>query len=175
MGTLLAKLAGGDRRSTGRTDEVVRDVLANPAGIAELFDGLDRDDSIIRMRAADAIEKASRRRPDLLGPFKAHVLHHLATAEQPEVQWHTAQMATRLELSEAEAARVVERLKRLFGESPSRIARANAIDVLAQLAGPRPGLRDEVKRLIDTALASETPAISARARQVVKRNPWCRA
>ena len=174
MGALLAKLAGGDRRSVGRTDEVVDDVLADPARVAELFDGLDGDDPIIRMRAADAIEKASRRQPALLGPYKARVLHHLATAAQPEVQWHTAQMAVRLALSDEEVASAVARLKHLFAESASRIARANAIDALAQLADTRPSLKAEVKRLVAAALASETPAVSARARKVVRTKPWCR-
>ena len=54
---LLEQLAGGDRRSIGRSNEVVATVLADPELLSVLFSGLDHDDPLIRMRAADAREK----------------------------------------------------------------------------------------------------------------------
>jgi hypothetical protein len=40
MTDLLEKLKGGDRRSIGRVDEVVANVLSNPEAFKTLFDGM---------------------------------------------------------------------------------------------------------------------------------------
>src|SRR5271170_8027912 len=64
MHPLLKKLSGGDRRSIGRSNEVVDHVLAHPAHLSHVFEGLAVDDPVVRMRAADAIEKITARRPD---------------------------------------------------------------------------------------------------------------
>jgi hypothetical protein len=59
--SILAKLEGGDRRSIGNSEEVVQTVSKNPALFEELFSGLLADDPVVRMRAADAIEKLLER------------------------------------------------------------------------------------------------------------------
>ncbi len=55
MSDLLGKLQGGDRRSIGRADEVVADVLNDPALFDDLFQGMLHDDPVVRMRSADAV------------------------------------------------------------------------------------------------------------------------
>lgn len=67
---ILDQLRGGDRRSIGRVPHVVRVVSKNRELTGELIVGLVSDDPIIRMRAADALEKVSKERPSLLDPFK---------------------------------------------------------------------------------------------------------
>ena len=59
MRPILKKLAGGDRRSIGRSNEIVAEVLRHPSRLSHLFEGLANDDPLVRMRAADAIEKIS--------------------------------------------------------------------------------------------------------------------
>lgn len=66
MPGLLEKLAGGDCRSIGRSNKVVADVLRNPSLFPGVFAGLLEEDPLIRMRAADAIEKITARIPKLL-------------------------------------------------------------------------------------------------------------
>ncbi len=66
MHPILGKLQGGDRRSIGRSDEVVAQVLADPALLAPLAEGLLADDPLVRMRAADALEKVTAQHPDWL-------------------------------------------------------------------------------------------------------------
>lgn len=70
MHPLLKKLSGGDRRSIGRSNEVVAHVLAHLAHFRYVFEGLATDDPVVRMRSADAIEKITAQRPDLLRPYK---------------------------------------------------------------------------------------------------------
>jgi hypothetical protein len=57
MDTILRKLEGSDRRSIGRVDEVVTAVIKKPSFFNELIGGLFVEDPVVRMRAADAIEK----------------------------------------------------------------------------------------------------------------------
>jgi hypothetical protein len=66
------------------------------------------DDEVVRMRAADAIEKISNRRPGHLQQHKKEILAVAASAVQQEVRWHAAQMIPRLNLSPAERVVAVE-------------------------------------------------------------------
>jgi hypothetical protein len=59
MDTILRKLEDGDRRSIGRVNEVVSEVIKNSALFKQLIGGLFVEDPLVRMRAADAIEKIS--------------------------------------------------------------------------------------------------------------------
>ena len=81
---LLALLAGADRRSIGRADEVSGMVLKRPALFPELMAGLWNADPVVRMRAADVAEKVSRKQPELLQPFKAELLGLLREASEQE-------------------------------------------------------------------------------------------
>ena len=95
-------LRGGDRRSIGRSNEVVKLVLRAPRRFAELIQCLWSDDPIVRMRAADATEKVSAIKPELLPPYKAELLGLLAETDQIELRWHLAQMVPRLPVTKAE-------------------------------------------------------------------------
>src|SRR5262245_10893810 len=71
---VLALLSGGDRRSVGRANAVATMVLARPKLFRKLIRSMWDQEPVVRMRAADAAEKASRRKPELLRPFKAELL-----------------------------------------------------------------------------------------------------
>src|SRR5271166_6204805 len=92
-------LQGGDRRSIGKSNEVAARVLKRPDEFPELIELLWSDDPVVRMRAADAAEKASLQRHDLLAPFKAELLGLAEETEQAEVRWHLALMLPRLPLT----------------------------------------------------------------------------
>jgi hypothetical protein len=84
---ILKRLTGGARRSIGRSNQVVAQVLAHPNLFPHLFDGLASGDEVLRMRAADALEKITTRRPKLLQPFKKKFLAIASSAIQQEVRW----------------------------------------------------------------------------------------
>jgi len=96
---LLDELKGGDRRSIGQSNDVTALVLRRPALFPQLIAGLRHSDPLIRMRAADAAEKVTLQRPDLLQPFKAKLMQLLDEATEQELRWHLAQMLPRLRLS----------------------------------------------------------------------------
>lgn len=64
MSSLIAALSGGDRRSIGRADDVVRQILAKPELVPELIAGLFHTDAVVRMRCADVAEKVSASHPE---------------------------------------------------------------------------------------------------------------
>jgi len=99
---IAAMLKGGDRRSIGQANEVKQLVLRQPRRFAELLECFWDEDPIVRMRAADAAEKVTVARPELLKPHKQELLGLLAQAEQIELRWHLAVLVTRLELSKPE-------------------------------------------------------------------------
>lgn len=164
---VVEKLAGGDRRSIGLADEVAKEIAADQSLFDEVFAAISCDDPVLRMRAADAAEKASRRFPERLAPHKDALLGELAEIDQPEVRWHVAQMLPRLHLNPPENARAAAILKG-FLQDKSTIVRVSALEALAALAVADDELEAEVSRLLARALQSGTPAEKARARKLLK-------
>jgi len=165
---LLAMLAGGDRRSIGRVAEVVRLVQANPRLASVLVRGLVHADPLVRMRSADALEKASADRPGLLGRFECRLFDLAGTATQQEVRWHMAQMLPRLCLGAADRGVAVRILTGYLADR-SRIVQACALDALGELAQEDARLCGQVLPRIEAAIAAGSPAVRARARQIRKK------
>jgi hypothetical protein len=163
---LLAMLAGSDRRSIGRADEAAALVDGRPELLAVLIDGMGCADPLIRMRCADAVEKATRKHPERLQPHKAALLGRLAAIDQQELQWHLAQLWPRLRLTAAERQLVWSRLGTWLA-SPSRIVRTCAMQGLHDLARQHPARRPEAVRLIRQQLGSGSPAVEARGRKLL--------
>ncbi len=105
---LLKKLQGGDRRSIGKVDEVVDQVLRSGFLFEELIDGMLVDDPLIRMRSADAVEKITRLKPEWLKPYKKILIQLANISSQQEVRWHMAQILPRLSLDPGEKISVVD-------------------------------------------------------------------
>ena len=80
MHPTLLKLQKGDRRSIGRSNEVVAEVLSNPRLFRVVFSELSAGDPLIRMRSADAVEKITAQGPDLLRSYKNKLIRVAAAA-----------------------------------------------------------------------------------------------
>ena len=165
LSPLLKKLTGGDRRQIGQSDKVVAAVLKNPNLFADLFGGLTVEDPLVRMRAADAAEKITRDKPDLLQPHKKALLRILETTTEQEVAWHAAVLAPRLRLTKKECLRVRTALV-AYLNAPSRIQRVMALQGLVDLTVQEPSLIPTVKRKVSTALRTGAPSVRARARKL---------
>ena len=101
-------LSGGDPRTLKNVDAVVKTVLAEPEHLDELIQCvLDSDDEIVRMRAADALEKAGRAQPLLLQTHVSLLLGAMSKIDQPSVQWHVAQMLGRVRLTRRQRSHAV--------------------------------------------------------------------
>ena len=166
--SLVDMLRGGDHRSIGRADEVVDIVLSSPERFDEVFNGILSDDSLIRMRCADAAEKIARERPDLLAPFKGKLIGEVALIDQQEVQWHLAQMMTYLEYTDEETATVVRILRGLLS-SKSRIVVVSSLDTLTELATRDASLRESVIEDIEKAMENGAPSVKSRGKRLLGR------
>jgi hypothetical protein len=164
---LAALLAGGDRRSIGRSNEVASLVLDERGRFRELIACLWSDDPIVRMRAADAAEKVSAQHPALLKPFKAELLGLLVEAQQQELRWHLAQMIPRLPLTAEERQRAA-RVFRTFLRDRGSLVKTAGLQAMADLARQDARLRPEAIERVEQALKTGTAAMKARARHLLE-------
>ena len=112
--TLFAMLQGGDRRSLGNANRLVTLILRQTERLPELLECLWCDDALVRMRAADAVEKVAGQKPELLRPFKAELLGLAGETSQQEVRWHLALIIPRLPLTRVERDGSIALLKQFL-------------------------------------------------------------
>lgn len=163
---LLQMLAGGDRRSIGRSNQVAALVLRDPGLLEVLFVGMLSDDPLLRMRCADAAEKVTAQHPEFLKPYTELLVGTLALAEQKEVRWHVAPMLARLELSDAQRRQVFDTLLGYLND-PSSIVKALTMQALVDVAMPVQALRGSARRHIRKLMVIGTPAMKARGRKLL--------
>jgi hypothetical protein len=165
---ILSLLEGKDRRSIGAADRVAAIVSKDPKQFTALIAGMWSADSVVRMRAADAAEKVTRKRPSLLQAHKRELLGLLVEAREKELRWHLAAMIPRLNLNVAERGRVVEALI-AYLEDRSSIVKTFALQGLADLAAKEPSLTAAVVEKLREATRDGTAAMKARARKLLLR------
>lgn len=175
-----ALLSGGDLRSLGRAGDI-RPAVRDPAAFDRLFACLEHPDRRVVMRAADAVEKITRDRPEWLAGHAAWILDRAETAEDKELQWHLAQLLPRLPSdgggagARSRKARALKVLKRwAVDPQASRIVRVNALQALWDLASraeasstARRDLAEAIKAIEKEAI----PSLQARLRRLKAASP----
>ena len=161
-------LTGGDLRSVGHVEEVVIFVGDDPDRFIELMTGLTDDRPVVRMRSADAIEKLTRRHPELLQAHQASLFEQLHRATQQEVRWHLAQLMPRMTWTEEEAAEIVYVLTGWIGTETSAIVIVNSLQALFDLSMLHSRFRDEVVALLEANLESGSPAVKSRCKKCLR-------
>ncbi len=164
---ILALLEGGDRRSLGRADQVTKAVAGDPRLFPSLIKGLWSDKPVVCMRAADAVEKITRDRPQLLQPYRKELLGLMAEAEQQELRWHLALMAARIATTSKERQAAAASLLEYLNDRSS-IVRTFALQGLADLAQDEPELRTKVIEILRQANRNGTAAMKARSRKLLR-------
>lgn len=160
-------LKGGDRRSTGRADELAADALAGKIDPGAVYAAMFDEDAVVRMRAADALEKISAQRPACLRPFKRDFLARLPGISQMEVRWHAAQMLPRFGLTAAEGRTLAVPVLLGYLRDKSRLVQTFALQALADFAAADRQLRPQVLGIIEHAARTGGPAVKARCRQLL--------
>ena len=158
---LIQKLGGGNRRSIGQSERVVEEILAQPERFGELFECMLHSDPLVRMRAVDAAEKITARRPDLLQPYKDRLLSQVAQVPQQEVRWHVAQMLPRLELSTEDRQAAITILKGYLNDR-SKIVVTFSMQAMTDLVQQDPDLRPAVIGELERLTADGSPAMRSR-------------
>lgn len=166
MRSVEERFAGPDLRSIGRSNEVAREILVNPAIASAAVRLLDADDPVVRSRAADALEKASRERPALIQSYRRTLLRLAKTAKQQEIKWHVAQMLPRLRLNPRERSGAISAL-RGYANDPSQIVQVCALQALWEVAS-RKGRREVwIVRFVRQRALDGGPAVRARAKRLL--------
>ena len=163
---ILKNLSGGDRRSIGKAERVVEQILKTPALLRDVVRGFTHDDPVIRMRCADVAEKVSAAHPEWLKRHKQALLSFASTVQEKEVRWHMAQMIPRLELSPSEKRRAVALLFKYL-EDGSQIVKTFSMQALFEMSAADAKLRARVIPILNDAVRNGSPAVRSRAKKLL--------
>jgi hypothetical protein len=166
--TVREMLAPGKRLDRGCACEVAALILKNPRKTGEVVECLWDEDAGVANRAADALERASGRRPEILGRWKEALLDRMLDAGENKLRWNLALMMTRTLLTEAETIRAAMVL-RSWLDDKSSIVKTSAMHGLAGLTRWDPSMLPEVLDMLRVLSRSGTPAMRARGRILLKR------
>ena len=168
MTDILSKLKGGDRRSIGNVSAVVAAISKNTGLFKDLVSGLFDSDPIVRMRAADAMEKISAEDPRLLQPFKHKLVGLAQQTRQQELRWHLAQMVPRLDLTPQETNAVTANFINYLTDD-SKIVVTFAMQALYDLATKKGSVSTRVLSAIEKLTQNGSPAIQARGKKLLPK------
>lgn len=166
MKDLLELLTGGDLRSIGRSNEVVRQIK-NQDDFDNLFQYLFHEDRIVAMRTSDVIEKVTLANGKYLNKHKIKIIELCKSSPNKEVKWHLALLVPRLLLSKNELVEIWELLSFwALDKKESRIVRVNSIQGLFNLLQKNKQFVEDFD-LISANLGKENiPSINARLRKL---------
>jgi hypothetical protein len=171
---------GRHRISSGRIGEVVDLIRRDPKRARQLLECLWDEEPAVAMRAADALEKLTRRRPTVPDPvletllavlqrsWKEPLIGLLAEAAENKLRWCLAATVPRLALTVSECRRVAGILESYL-EDRSSIVKTCALQGLTDLARQDVSLWPEVIDLLRIHSRSGTPAMRARGRMLLKQ------
>ena len=120
------------------------------------------------MRAADAIEKISAQRPELLRPHKRTLLAMAGSTNQQEIRWHAALIIPRLELTTKERAVALDILFDYLRDKSS-IVKTFAMQAIWDLAAADAKLKSQIIPLIEELTQIGTAAMRARGRKILQQ------
>jgi hypothetical protein len=168
MHSILRKLAGSDRRSIGKSNQVVAAVLANSNLFGIVFNGMLDDNPVLRMRCADAVEKITITHPEYLLPYKKQLLGQIAKIPQPEVRWHLAQLFSRIKWTARERRNVLKIVSNYLNDE-SKIVKTFSMQALADIAEQDEALRSPIRRQLEKLTRSGSPAMKARGKKLLAK------
>lgn len=159
-------LLGKDLRSISRANEVAS-MVVDQETFDELFLLLFHHERTLVMRAADAIEKATRKYPEFLQPHKQQLMRLFKGAMSIELKWHVVQLIPRIRLSSSELNSVVSTIA-YWAKNPyeSRIVRVNSIQALHDLSQRFPQVMSVFAEVIRHLEHEQTPSIQARIKKL---------
>jgi hypothetical protein len=167
--SFAVRLKGGDRRSIGRADEIAALIVREPGRFGELWGCLLDIDPVVRMRAADALEKVSRVLPVVFEPHREALLSAKLDDGSAEVRWHLIAITSRLALQVGDAARFYTYLDQCLRHDASRIVKVAALQAAYDLSLTFPQFNAALSDMLAFARSSPWPSVTARAARLVPR------
>lgn len=162
------QLAGGDRRSTGKSNQAAKAVLSQPERLQELLDCAMASDPIVRSRSTHALMQIAASQPELLQMHIQFLLDHVAMIQQWEVRSHICQCLTKLKPSPKQISEFLKVLEHYL-EDKSSIVKTCAMQALVDLCQLDASLLKWVRPLILDCTHHGTAAMRARGRHLLKK------
>jgi HEAT repeat protein len=158
--------------SVGRVPQTAEWISGVPRRVPGLIELMWDDDPGVANRAADVLERITRRPSTALkcavADHKEALLGLLAEAEEKKLRWNLAFSVPRITLTIPECRRAAAALY-AYLDDPSSIVKTAALHGLADLTRQNPESLPEVIDLLRVAGRSGTPAMRARSRILLKR------
>lgn len=159
-------LDGGDRRSIGQVRRVVRRAARDASIVGDVVAALRSPRPLVCMRAADALEKISRRDAAALRAHRRKLLHAAARTADPVVRWNLIQLLPRLDHGRTAIRRLARRLEVWFLTDASAIVRVSALEAVVALAKRDASLEPLASRMVAEGLTAPIASVRARARRL---------
>lgn len=157
----------GDLRSAGKTEIVIKKVIAEPELFDHVIQTVFSENPAACMRAADVIEKLSRQYPEWLQSYKSLLLNKIAKQEQKEIRWHVAQILPRLTLTKKEREKVYGTMLDYLKDE-SKIVKTFAMQALTDIATQDTLYVEKVEKIIASCTKSGSPAMQSRGRKLMQ-------
>ena len=148
--TIREMLVPGKRLDAGHACEVAALLLKNPRKTGQVVECLWDEEPGVANRAADALERASCRRPQILTHWKDALLDRMLDASENKLRWNLALMISRTSLTETESRRAAAVL-RSWLDDKSSIVKTSAMHGLAGLTRWDPSMLPEVLDMLRIA------------------------
>ena len=159
-------LLGKDLRTTRQNSAIVNSIH-DQRTFDELFSLVFHHERPLVMRAIDAVEKVTSKRPEFLITHKSQLLAILNSADHKELKWHIAQLIPRVDLTVAELKDVWNKFAYwALNKTESKIVRVNAIQGLFDLSKVNRELKDDFEKIISGVEHEMIPSIQARIRKL---------
>ena len=165
---ILKKLEGGDPRSMGQVFLVVEEVEANPALLDEIFKGAASPNPLVKMRAAQVINRVASQRPDYLESYNNRFIEVLAQAGERQYRRNLIMLLPHLKLNEAEKVKISAILGGFLRDKTVTIVIA-ALEAMVELAGDDPEKQVKLLPIVDELARTGSPAIRVRARRAQEK------
>jgi len=162
-------LDGGDRRSVGQVARVVRRATRHATVVPALVAALRSKPPLVRLRAADALEKISRRDAKPLASYRRQLTHAVTHTSDPVVRWNLIQVLPRITHDRVAMRRLSRRLEVWFLSDASAIVRVSALEAMVEFAKLNAALEPIAQRMVLEGLTSPIASVRARARRVHRR------
>jgi HEAT repeat protein len=159
-------LAGGDLRSDGASNEVADLVRSQLDLLPELLGALESTDPVVRGRAADALEKVARHKPDAIVPHVDRLISFSLKDSVPMVRWHVAMLLGHLAVDARLRPRIQDALLPLLDDESVFVA-SWAVTSLCLVAYLDPGMTNDTVQAIGRVQGSASAALRTRARKAL--------
>jgi HEAT repeat protein len=164
MNDLLERLDAGAYRSECAVGEVAAEVLATPALLPLLAEGMRHSDALIRTRTSRAMERIACADPELVRPLTSRFIDLAGNDPEPVVRWRYAVILGSIPYTSGEVDADMAVLLGMLHER-SVLVRRWAVVSLTEIARCNPDRRETILAGIRPLAEDPSAIIRLRARR----------